>query len=83
MVIGEFLNKYGLTYNLDPPGPSENKCQPGRKAILHSTRERLCESEVKDNIPLFDSLLLPIYFNAQVYFWQGSDFIFVALEDPL
>lgn len=69
--------------NLDPSGPSENKCQPGRKAFLHSTRERLCESEVKDNITLFDSLLLSIYFNTQVYFGQGSDFVFVALEDPL
>ncbi len=53
MIIGEFLNKYGLIYYLDPSGPSENKCQPGREPFLHSTRGRLCESEVKDDIALF------------------------------
>lgn len=83
MVVGKCLSKNSFIYNLDPSGPSENKCQPGRKAFPHSTRERLCESEVKDNIALFDSLLRSIYFNAQVHFGHGSDFICGSGRSPL
>jgi len=65
MQIGYFmgvLSKYGFIYNL------EHKCQSGRKArtFPRPSRERLCESKVRDNIALFDSLLFSISLNAQV-----------------